>query len=165
MKTSICEREEEIVAAVISGQMDRSVSEHIETCESCRAAAGMTRMFQVEKESAGDGVVDVRLADIIWSRAALARREKRKRTRRLGLPAGIVSGVAVAILTALVIRPSDAALSAKGVESLLSLSVPLLAPTVLILLAVSLVSFANRANGSMSGSGGRMHISSNRGNN
>lgn len=150
MNKSLCHREEEVVAAVISGVMAGPIAEHISTCESCRAAADLTRLFQDEKAGAIEETIDTRAADLIWMKAALEMGEKRKRKRRLGLTVGAVSGVLMTGLTALVISPPDVARSLEQIESLPALSLPLMAPLVLILLAVSLVVLADRANGSIS---------------
>lgn len=148
MNKSLCQREEEVVAAVISGQMDTSILEHLNGCDSCRAAADLTRLFQDEKADVLEEIIDTREADLIWMKAAYAVHRKQRRTRRLGQAVGVISGILVAALTGLVISP-DVSLSFDQIRSLSSLSLLPLVPIVLMfVLAVSLVNFANRANGS-----------------
>lgn len=150
MTTSLCPRDEETVAAILDGNLSPSVDAHLETCPSCRAAADLVRIFQVqsdEPESAADAYVP----DLIWVRAMANRREQRRHTQRLGLPIGLVAGVLVGVVTSFLIAPANSAFSPRTLEALASHFSLLALPMVMVLLALSLVALANRADRAVPG--------------
>jgi hypothetical protein len=136
MKTTPCCREEEVVAAVIRGNLDGILSEHVASCASCRTAADVTALLQrdpVGKE------LDLRSSHMIWARATLLVRAKRRRAQRLGLIVGIVCGALAGYLTGLLVLPSGTKVSLDRTAALLFHSLVLLLPTAVILAAVTLV--------------------------
>ena len=138
MKTMPCCREEEVVAAVIRGNLDGILSEHVASCASCRTAADVTSLLQrdhVGKE------IDIRSSNMIWARATLLVRARRRRAQRLGLIVGIVCGALAGCLTGLLVLPSGTRVSLDRTAVLLSHSLVLLSPTLVILAAVAVIVF------------------------
>jgi len=138
MKTMPCCREEEVVAAVIRGNLDGILPEHAASCVSCRTAADVTSLLQrdhVGKE------IDIRSGNMIWARATLLVRARRRRAQRLGLIVGIVCGALAGCLTGLLVLPSGTRVSLDRTAVLLSHSLVLLSPTLVILAAVAVIVF------------------------
>jgi len=138
MKTMPCCREEEVVAAVIRGNLDGILPEHAASCVSCRTAADVTSLLQrdhVGKE------IDIRSSNMIWARATLLVRARRRRAQRLGLIVGILCGALAGYLTGLLVLPSGTKVSLDRTAVLLSHSLVLLSPTLVILAAVAVIVF------------------------
>jgi len=140
MKTMPCCREEEVVAAVIRGNLDGILSEHVAFCVSCRTAADVTSLLQ--RDQVGKEI-DVRSSYMIWARATLLVRARRRRAQRLGLILGIVSGALAGYLTSLLVLPSGTKVSLDRMAVLLSHSLVLLLPAVVILAAVALIVYSD----------------------
>ena len=136
MKTMPCCREEEVVAAVIRGNLDEPLAGHVASCESCRTAAAVTSLLQ--RERVGEEI-NVRSSNMIWARATLLVRARRRRVQRLGLIVGIVSGALAGYLTSLLVLPSGTKVSLDRTAALLSHWLVLLLPTVVILIGVALI--------------------------
>jgi hypothetical protein len=136
MKTMPCCREEEVVAAVIRGNLDGILSGHVASCVSCRTAADVTSLLQ--RDQVGKEI-DIRSSNMIWARATLLVRARRRRAQRLGLIVGIVCGALAGCLTGLLVLPSGTKVSLYRTAALLFQSLVLLLPTVVILAAVTLV--------------------------
>ena len=138
MKTMPCCREEEVVVAIIRGNLDGILSEHVASCVSCRTAADVTSLLQrdhVGKEN------DIRSGNMIWARATLLVRARRRRAQRLGLIVGILCGALAGYLTGLLVLPSGTRVSLDRTAVLLSHSLVLLSPTLVILAAVAVIVF------------------------
>jgi hypothetical protein len=136
MKTMPCSREEEVVAAVISGRLDGPMSGHLASCESCRAAAEVTSLLQRDRVGKEIGVTS---SHMIWARATLLVRARRRRAQRLGRIVGIVSGALAGYLTSVLVLPSETEVSLDRMAVLLSHSLALLLPAAVILAAVALI--------------------------
>jgi len=146
MKTMPCRREEEVVAAVVRGNVEELWSGHVASCENCRAAANITSLLQRDRMCKVEGIADIRSRNMIWTRATLKMRAKRKRIQRLGLASAIVLGALAGWLTSLVVLPSGTTVSFERTAVLLSHSLILLLPAVVVLAAVSLVLYADSHN-------------------
>jgi hypothetical protein len=140
MKTMPCCREEEVVAAVIRGNLDGRLSGHVASCESCRTAADVAALLQRDRVSKE---IEVRSSNIIWARATLLVRARRRRAQRLGLIVGAVSGALAGYLTSLLLLPSETKLSLDRTAALLSHSPVLLLPAVVIVAAVALIVYSD----------------------
>ena len=140
MTTMPCCRVEEVVAAVISGNLDGFLSGHVASCESCRTAAKVTSLLQRDRVGKE---IDVRSSNRIWARATLLVRARRRRAQRLGLIVGIVSGALAGYLTSLLVLPSGMRFSLDRTAVLLSHSLVLLLPTAVILAAVALIVYSD----------------------
>jgi len=140
MKPTACRREEEVVAALIRGNLDGLLSGHVASCESCRAAAEVTSVLQRDRVGKE---IDVPSSNVIWARATMLVRARRRRSQRLGLIAGIVSGALAGYLTSLLVLPSGTNVSLDGTAALLSRSLVFLLPAVVILAAVGLIVFSD----------------------
>lgn len=152
----ICPREEEIVAAFIRGESCSPIDAHIEACESCREAVALVRLFETDEPEERAKTADTHVPSLIWMKAMARRREKRDRTRRLGLPIGLVAGLLASILTGILIAPSNSSFTSRSADVLVS-HLPLLAlPAALILLVLLLVDYANRAGRPAHGRGGTL---------
>ena len=140
MKTMPCRREEEVVAAVIRGNLDGPLSGHVASCESCRTAAGVTSLLQRDRVGKE---IDVRSSNRIWARATLLVRTRRRHAQKLGLIVGMVSGTLAGYLTSLLVLPSGTKVSIDQTAVLLSHSLVLLLPIVVILAAVALIIYSD----------------------
>jgi hypothetical protein len=151
MKTMLCHREEEVVAAVIRGNCDGSLSAHLASCESCRAAANMILLLRRDRACEPEDASDICSRNSIWTRAVLKTRERRKRIQRLGLAMGIILGILAGYLTSMVVLPANTKVSFERTGFLLSHSQVLVWPMVVVLAAVLLVLYADHAQNPMSG--------------
>jgi hypothetical protein len=138
MKTMPCCREEEVVAAVIRGNLDGILSGHVASCVSCRTAADVTSLLQHDQVGKD---IDIRSSNMIWARATLLVRARRRRAQRLGLIIGIVCGALAGCLTGLLVLPSGTKVSFDRTAVLLSHSLVLLSPSIVILAAVAVIVF------------------------
>jgi len=137
--TRLCNREEEAAAAAISRRIDPSLSDHLERCESCRAATRMTSLFRADESWAYEVPAPGCLPDIVWVRTLYVWRRQQLRKQRLGLVLGAAAGILAGYLTSVLIAPSHMALSFTHIGSLLTHGLTLLWPTVLVLLMSSFV--------------------------
>ena len=144
--TSLCNREEEVVAAVINGQISPSIAKHLDSCENCKAAANVTMIFQADAACAHENTFDIHSADMIWMKAVFELRTRQKRRQRLGKTIGVFLGILVACLMGLAISPSNTTFSFDQFQAPLSLILPLLLILTSVFLTVSLVVYAFQAN-------------------
>jgi hypothetical protein len=139
MKTMPCPREEEVVAAVIGGNLDGLLAGHVASCESCRAAAKITSLLLSDREYKVQDTLDVRSRNMIWAKATMKMRARQRLIQRLGSAIGIVLGVFASWLTSLVVSPFGMKVSYEQAAVLLSHSLILLLPTIVVLAAVPLI--------------------------
>jgi hypothetical protein len=139
MKTMPCPREEEVVAAVISGTLEGLLAGHVASCESCRAAAKITSLLQCDQAYKVKDSLDIRSRNMIWTKATMKMRARQRLKQRLGSGIGIVLGVFASWLTSLVVLPSGMKISFEQAAVLLSHSLILLFPTIVVLAAVPLI--------------------------
>lgn len=135
--TPICDREEEVVAAAIDGQIDSSQTEHLKQCATCREAVAISAAFRTDEPRTHDAAAHNYLRDVIWTKALFALRRKEKRRRQVGLALGVLSGVIVGSLVGTFIAPSGVEMSLIRLDSILQRAATLLWPTALILAAIA----------------------------
>jgi len=136
MKTMPCCREEEVVTALIRGNLDGLLSGHVASCGSCRTAAEVTALLQRDRAGLEIGVTS---RHMIWARATLLVRARRRRAQRLGRIVGIMSGALAGYLTSVLVLPPETKVSLDRMAVLLSHSLALLLPVAVILAAVALI--------------------------
>lgn len=142
MTTPFCRHEEEVVSAFINGHLSDSLAEHMTTCEVCRDAVEMVRLLGSDRTAVPEDAADTATVNIIWTRAMLTVREKRRHLQRLGRLVAALSGILLACISGLVILPTGSGILIERIDVALSHISLLALPIGLILLATSLVVFA-----------------------
>lgn len=151
MTTSFCQYEEDAVSAFIGGHLSDSLAEHLTTCEVCRDAVDMVRLLKSDRTVVPEDATDTATANIIWTRAMLTVRERRRHLQRLGRLVAALPGILVACISGLVILPTGSGIRIERIDVALSHLSLLALPIGLILLATSLVVLAGDGRSTVSG--------------
>ena len=131
---NLCNREEQVVSAVINGLLENSLEDHVDDCQSCRNAIAMTSLFQKTKVAMQISPTKEKVTDLIWVNAAYTLHVKRKKMQRLGLLVGILTGILAGIMTFVLIGLSIPSISIPATELLLSRGITFLWPIILIVI-------------------------------
>jgi hypothetical protein len=100
MKSSICAREPEVVAAVLAGCFSDSLRAHADGCAACGEVARVAALVH-DDFSRAQREANVPTADAVWLRARLRAREEA--TRMAARPILFTHAVAIAALVGLLV--------------------------------------------------------------
>ncbi len=159
MKDSDCKREEELLAAFVTGTLTEPQQEHLVQCATCSSAIETSRLMSVLVNSTEGASTVSTSASVIWGVAMIEReRQSRMRFRLIQLALGIGAMLASVIVSVIIwsLRGIEGGLAEKplslmfGVDgqSAVAPFVALVALSVAVALLVRIVNLSSRASNS-----------------